>query len=114
ARAALPHRQPERGAFAPAEVPAGMLAGLQHDALAEGATLALIDSPGGYAKLAALVAEATRMQALNAAVREEVLRWTRAPGSPARGGVPAAAVAPGGAAGPGDLAPRDFDLGSDS
>ena len=109
--AALPHRHTHRGAFDPAAVPAGLLAGLQHDALAEGATLALIDSPGGYAKLAALVAEATRMQALNAAVREEVLRWTRAPGSPARDGVPAAAFAPGGAAAPGYLAQRDFDLG---
>jgi hypothetical protein len=109
--AALPHRHTHRGAFDPGEVPASLLAGLQHDALAEGATLALIDSPGKYAKLAALAAEATRMQALNPAAREEILRWSRAAGSPARDGVPAAAFAPAGEAVPGRLAQRDFDLG---
>ena len=109
--AALPHRHTHRGAFDPGTVPAGLLAGLQHDALAEGATLVLIDSPGRYAKLAALVAEATRMQARNPAARAETLRWSRAPGSPARDGVPATAFAPAGAAGPGRLAPRDFDQG---
>jgi len=109
--AALPHRHTHRGAFDPGGVPATLLAGLQHDALAEGATLALIDSPGKYAKLAALAAEATRMQALNPAAREEILGWSRAPGSPARDGVPAAAFAPAGAAVSGRLAPRDFDLG---
>jgi hypothetical protein len=109
--AALPHRHTHRGAFDRGEVPASLLAGLQHDALAEGATLALIDSPGKYGKLAALVAEATRMQGLNAAAREEILRWSRAPGSPARDGVPAAAFAPGSGATPGRLAQRDFDLG---
>ena len=109
--AALPHRHTHRGAFDPGEVPATLLAGLQHDALAEGATLALIDSPGKYAKLAALAAEATRMQALNPAACEEILRWSRAPGSPARDGVPASAFAPAGAAVSGRLAQRDFDLG---
>ena len=115
--AALPHRHTHRGAFDPGEVPASLLAGLQHDALAEGATLALIGNPGKYAKLAALVAEGSRMQALNPAAREETLRWSRAPSSPARDGVPAAAfapageAAPAGAAAPGRLAQRDFDLG---
>jgi hypothetical protein len=109
--AALPNRHTHRGAFDPGAVPASLLAGLQHDALAEGATLALIDSPGKYGKLAGLVAEATRMQALNAAAREDILRWSRLPGSPARDGVPAAAFAPDVATGPGRLAQRDFDLG---
>src|SRR5215467_11038619 len=109
--AALPHRHTHRGAFDPGEVPASLLAGLQHDALAEGATLALIDSPGKYSKLAALAAEATRMQALNPAAREDILRWSRAAGSPARDGVPAAAFAPAGSAVTGRLAQRDFDLG---
>jgi len=109
--AALPHRHTHRGAFDPGEVPASLLAGLQHDALAEGATLALIDGPGKYAKLAALAAEAARMQGLNTAARAEILRWSRAPGSPARDGVPAAAFAPADGAAPGRLAQRDFDLG---
>jgi hypothetical protein len=108
---ALPHRHTHRGAFDRGVVPASLLAGLQHDALAEGATLALIDSPGKYAKLAALVAEATRMQALNSAAREDILCWSRLPGSPVRDGVPAVAFAPGSGAVPGRLAQRDFDLG---
>jgi hypothetical protein len=108
---ALPHRHTHRGAFDPGVVPTSLLAGLQHDALAEGATLALIDSPGKYGKLAALVAEATRMQALNSAAREDVLRWSRMPGSAARDGVRAAAFAPAGEVAPGRLAERDFDLG---
>ncbi len=109
--AALPHRHTHRGAFDPGEVPASLLARLQHDALTEGATLALIDRPGKYAKLAALVAEATRMQAVNPAAREEILRWSRPPGSPARDGVPAGAFATARAAAPGRLAQRDFDQG---
>jgi hypothetical protein len=36
-------RHTHRGPFAPDPLPTGLLAGLQHDALAEGATLALVD-----------------------------------------------------------------------
>ena len=50
---ALPHRHTHRGPFAPGPLPAGLLAGLQHDALAEGAALALIDRAIAYQKLAA-------------------------------------------------------------
>jgi len=42
---ALPHRHTHRGPFDPGPLPAGLLAGLQHDAFAEGATLAPVD-PG--------------------------------------------------------------------
>jgi nitroreductase len=108
--AALPHRHTHRGAFEPGPLPAGLLASLQHDALAEGAVLALVDAHGGYPKLAALAAEAARKQAANPAAHEEILRWSRASGSASRDGVPAAAFAPAGAAGPGRLAQRDFDL----
>jgi nitroreductase len=109
--AALPHRHTHRGAFDPGSLPAGLLPGLQHDALAEGARLALIEGPGGYSKLAALAAEAARKQAGNPPARAEILRWSRAPGSLDRDGVPASAFAPAGATGPGRLAQRDFDLG---
>jgi hypothetical protein len=108
--AALPHRHTHRGAFDPGPLPAHLLAGLQHDALAEGAELALIEGPGGYPKLAALAAEAARKQAGNPAARAEILHWSRASGSPQRDGVPANAFAPPGAGGPGRLAMRDFDL----
>ena len=50
--AALPHRHTHRGPFAPGPLPAGLLAGLQHDALAEGATLALVDPALAYQQLA--------------------------------------------------------------
>ena len=109
--AALPHRHTHRGAFDPGPLPAGLLAGLQHDALAEGATLSLVDGPGRYAKLAALVAEAARKQAHDPAAHEEILSWSRPPGSPDRDGVPANAFPPAGAATPGRLAQRDFDRG---
>jgi nitroreductase len=108
---ALPHRHTHRGAFDPGPLPVGLLPGLQHDALAEGATLGVVGTAARYEKLAALVAEASRMQAHSAGARAEIRRWTRAPGSPARDGVPAAAFGPAGPGLPGRLAQRDFDLG---
>jgi nitroreductase len=109
--AALPHRHTHRGAFDPGPIPAGLLPGLQHDALAESATLALVETPGRYGKLAGLAAEAARMQRHSAGARAEIRRWSRPPGSPARDGVPAAAFGPAAPAGPRRLAQRDFDLG---
>jgi nitroreductase len=109
--AALPHRHTHRGAFDPGPIPAGLLPGLQHDALAEGAVLALAETAGQYGKLAGLAAEAARMQEHSAGVRAEIRRWSRPPGSPARDGVPAAAFGPTAPAAPGRLAQRDFDLG---
>lgn len=112
--AALPHRHTHRGAFDPGPIPAGLLPGLQHDALAEGAVLALAETAGQYGKLADLAAEAARMQAHSAGARAEIRRWSRPPGSPARDGVPAAAFGPTAPAAPGRLAQRDFDLGRHS
>ncbi len=109
--AAIPHRHTHRGAFEEGELPAGLLPGLQHDALTEGATLAVVGGPAAYPKLAALVADAARVQAVNPVVREEVLRWSRMAGSRARDGVPALAFPQTTEAGPGRLTPRDFDLG---
>jgi nitroreductase len=109
--AALPHRHTHRGAFDPGPIPAGLLPGLQHDALAEGASLALVETPASHAKLADLAAEAARMQAHSAGARAEIQRWSRPPGSLARDGVPAATFGPAAPAGPGRLAQRDFDLG---
>ena len=57
---ALPHRHTHRGAFDPGPIPGGLLAQLQHDALAEGATLALVETAGKYGKLADLAAEAAQ------------------------------------------------------
>lgn len=108
---ALPHRHTHRGPFEAGALPAGLLAGLQHDAFAEGATLALIERSAAYPKLAALVDEVTRTQALNPLARKEILRWSRVPGSAARDGVPATAFPEVTSDAPGRLAQRDFDLG---
>ena len=99
--AAVPHRHTHRGAFDDGELPAGLLPGLQHDALTEGAALAVVGGPADYPKLAALVADAARVQALNPIVREEVLRWSRVAGSRARDGVPALAFPQAAETGPG-------------
>src|SRR5262252_10507796 len=108
--AALPHRHTHRGPFDPGPLPHGLLASLQHDALAEGAGLALIEGPDGYPKLAALAAAAAKKEATNQAAREDILRWSRTPGSSRRDGVPAEAFAPVGAGSRARLAQRDFDL----
>ena len=50
--AAVPHRHTHRGPFDPGPVAAGLLAGLQRDAAAEGATLCYVDQPGHYRQLA--------------------------------------------------------------
>ena len=55
---AVPHRHTHRGPFEPGPLPAGLLAGLQHDALAEGAELALVEGELAYQRLASVVAVA--------------------------------------------------------
>ena len=94
-----------------ADLPDGLLAGLQHDALAEGATLALIEPTLTYQALAKIVDAATRRQDLDAVARSQIRRWTRGAASTARDGVPARAFP--GRVGPqrGRLRQRDFDLG---
>src|SRR6516225_6646748 len=75
---ALPHRHTHRGPWDPGPLPAGLAAGIQHDALAEGAELVIIDRALAYHKLADIIAAAGRRQDLDPVAREEVLRWTRA------------------------------------
>jgi hypothetical protein len=58
--AALPHRHTHRGPFAPGGTARQLAAGLQHDALAEGATLALADRTLAYQQLADIVGAAYR------------------------------------------------------
>jgi nitroreductase len=114
--AAVPHRHTHRGPFAAEPLPHGLIAALQHDAVAEGAALVMVSQPGPYQRLAALVAAACRWQQQSPAVRGEVTRWTRAPRSTARDGVPAhtyqaLAQSRGPNRTPGRLPVRDFDLG---
>src|SRR5579875_2787487 len=107
---AVPHRHTHRGSFAPEPLPAGLLAGLQHDAVAEQATLALAGE-SGYRKLAAIVGPVSSVRDQDPRIRAEVAHWTRGPREPARDGVPAHAFASRQAPPAGRLPQRDFDLG---
>jgi nitroreductase len=109
--AAVRRRHTRRGAFAAEPPPAGLLAELQYDAAAEGATLVLVDRPRAYRRLATLVAAADRAQRRQPIVRAELRTWTRPAGSRARDGVPARAYPARQGPSPRDLAVRDFDLG---
>jgi nitroreductase len=114
--AAVPHRHTHRGPFSPEPIPAGLLPRLQHDAIAEGATLVLVDERS-RSRLRDLAEAAARWQQHNPMVREELRNWTRARGSDTRDGVPASAYTTlaGGqeakACWDGALARRDFDQG---
>jgi hypothetical protein len=110
---AMPHRHTHRGLFADEPLPDGLLAALQHDARAEGATLALVQPGIVYRRLADVVSAVSRRLDLDAVGRTEVRRWSRATGSTARDGVPALAfpvsAVPAGQQ-RGRLRQRDFDL----
>ena len=114
---AVPHRHTHRGPFEPGSLPGGLLAWLQDDATAEGATLAVIGGGPAYQRLTAILGSWSRWRDLyptspaGIRTRAETLRWTREADSGARDGVPAYAfpAAAGGAAG--RLPQRDFDLG---
>jgi hypothetical protein len=106
---ALPHRHTHRGPFAPGPLPRGLLAGMQHDALAERAALALVGSTARCRLLADIVANVSRRLDLDPLARADVREWSRPRGSAARDGVPAQAFAPDPASG--RLRQRDFDLG---
>jgi nitroreductase len=114
--AAVPHRHTHRGPFSPEPIPAGLLPRLQHDAIAEGATLVLVDERS-RSRLRDLAEAAARWQQHNPMIREELRNWTRARGSDTRDGVPASAYTTlaGGqeakACWDGALARRDFDQG---
>ncbi|HEY2130850.1 MAG TPA: hypothetical protein VGH77_27070 [Streptosporangiaceae bacterium] len=108
---ALPHRHTHRGPFAPGPLPAGLVAGLQHDAVAEGAELVLVDRALAYQRLADVVGAAGRRQGLDPLVRAEMRWWSRTAADPARDGVPAHAFPAGAGRQPGRLPQRDFDQG---
>lgn len=108
---AVPRRHTHRGPFGPGPLPDGLLARLQHDALAEGATLAVVQPTLAYQQLADIVSAVGRRQDLDPVARAEVRRWSRAAGGPARDGVPAQAFPAGPVRQRGRLRQRDFDLG---
>jgi hypothetical protein len=111
--AAVPHRHTHRGPFLPGPLPPGLLAGLQDDALTEGATLAIVEPGLPYQRLARIAAAAARRGGLDPRIRAGMRRWARGGQGTARDGIPATALAPGAPARvqPGRLPQRDFDLG---
>jgi len=108
---AVPHRHTHRGPFAPGPLPHGLLAGLQHDALAEGATLVPVTGGLAYDRLERITAAAARRGDLNPRTRAEIRRWTRMAAGMARDGIPGTALAGSTRRPPGRLPQRDFDLG---
>lgn len=88
--AAMPHRHTHRGPFADSPLPAGILPALQHDALAEGATAAIVDN-SGYEHLASIFDAASPRQDLDPRAQADIQQWSRVPGSTARDGIPATA-----------------------
>ena len=115
--AAVPHRHTHRGPFSPEPLPPGLLPRLQHDAIAEGVSLVLVDDRS-RGRLRDLVEAAARWQQRNPIVRDELRNWTRDRGSDTRDGVPASAYTalPGDEADAPDawdsaLTRRDFDQG---
>jgi len=108
---ALPHRHTHRGPFEAGPLPKGLLIGLQHDAVVERASLALIDQRTAYSELAAIVARAASTLNADDRARADARHWVRPPGSTARVGVPASAIAESSGPRPGRLAQRDLDLG---
>jgi nitroreductase len=91
--AAVPHRHTHRGAFTPGEVAARLLAALADDAAAEGAELVLVDRAAHGDQLVRLVELAAAEQQADPEVTAELRGWVRQPGSQARDGVPAWAIA---------------------
>ena len=117
--AAVPHRHTHRGPFEAGQLPDALLAGLQNDALLEGAELAFLRPGLAYERLAALTVAAARRADLDPRSRATIRRWTRARrdrpesvlASAERDGIPAAAFASAVRVQPGRLRQRDFDLG---
>jgi nitroreductase len=108
---ALPHRHTHRGPFDPGPLPDGLLAGLQHDVLAEGATLAPVNPGIAHQQLADVVGAAGRRQNLDSVARADVRQWSRGATDSARDGVPAHAFPAKASYQAGRLPQRDFDLG---
>ncbi len=106
--AALPRRHTHRGPFAAAPLPVGLMPALQHDALAEGARLAIVEHPG-FEQLADIVAAAGRRQDVDPRALADIRAWSRARGSTAHDGIPATALPAGKSHDAGWLAQRDFD-----
>jgi hypothetical protein len=112
--AAVPHRHTHRGPFSPGDVSPRLLAALQMDAAAEGASLTLIDDPALVTGISRLVELAAAEQRADAEITAEMRRWVRPPDSQIRDGVPAwATTGPGPAGEPSAAAASRSRAGAD-
>jgi len=84
-------RRTHRGAFDPEPLPSGLLAALRAAAAREGTALRIVADDGRRAALAAAVENAESELRHNGERLRELARWTPAPGSACRDGVPATA-----------------------
>lgn len=109
--AAVPHRHTHRGPFEVGPLPAGLLARLEDDASAEGATLTEIAPGPARQELTMLAAAAARRQDHDPRSQEETWRWSHGVTSPERDGVPAHAFPAVPSQELAQLPQRDFDLG---
>jgi len=82
-------RRTHRGAFDPEPMPPGTLAALRSGAAREGAALRIVADGGRRAALAAAVQTAEHQLRQDGERLRELARWTPAPGSASRDGVPA-------------------------
>jgi nitroreductase len=74
---AIPQRATNRYAFAEAECPGELLAGIKAAAEAEGAQASLATSAATRREVAGLIAQADRRQFADAAFRRELARWVQ-------------------------------------
>jgi hypothetical protein len=84
-------RRTHRGAFDPEPMPPGTLAALRAGAAREGAALRIVADEGRRAALAAAIQTAEHQLRHDGEHLRELARWTPAPGSACRDGVPATA-----------------------
>ena len=82
-------RRTHRGAFDPEPLPPDTLAALRAGAAREGAALRIVADDGHRAALAAVVQAAEHQLRRDGERLRELTRWTPAPGSASRDGVPA-------------------------
>lgn len=86
---AIQQRRTNRGPFAPDPLPPELLEALQEAAATEGAWLQCITEEAARVATADLVAQADRIQWADKQFRQELAKWVRARGDPARDGIPA-------------------------
>jgi hypothetical protein len=106
-------RRTHRGAFDPEPLPAGTLAALRAGAAREGAALRIVADDGHRAALAAAVQSAEHQLRRDGERLRELARWTPAPGSGGRDGVPATSYPARAEHTDPDFPGRDFARGHD-